>query len=123
MITDYPQSHSPNNYVSQEGNEMITLSNPKLSDRLRPDIDAAPWVIAKIEKLEQQLAEQDTQLNHAKQMHEMLEQELAEREKQAVLLRKGFTDILTDTCEKFPGQRMLQIMGICDEALTATEPK
>lgn len=35
---------------------MITLSNPKLSDRLRPDIDAAPWVIAKIEKLEQQLA-------------------------------------------------------------------
>lgn len=47
----------------------------------------------------------------------------AEREKQVKLLRKGFTDILTDTCEKFPGQRMLQIMGICYEALATTEPK
>jgi len=35
-------------------------------------------VVDGVEALEQQLAEQDTQLNHAKQMHEMLEQQLTE---------------------------------------------
>ncbi len=49
------------------------------------------------------------------------EREIALRQ-QVALLRKGFTDILTNTCDKFPGQRMLQIMGICNDALVATEP-
>lgn len=54
---------------------------------------------------------------------DLVKQQLADSQKQIVMLRKGFTDILTDTCEKFPGQRMVQIMGICSEALAATAPK
>lgn len=49
-----------------------------------------------------------------------LRQQLADSQKREVMLRKGFTDILTDTCEKFPGQRMMQIIGICHEALAST---
>ena len=49
--------------------------------------------------------------------------EIAELHRQVPLLRKGFIEILTNTCEKFPGQRFLQIMSICNEALTATQAK
>ena len=35
----------------------MNITNPKLSDRLRPDVEAARWVIAEIENLEQQLSD------------------------------------------------------------------
>ena len=41
----------------------MTITNPKLSDRIRPDVEAAPWVIAEIEKLELQL--EQTRLKNA----------------------------------------------------------
>lgn len=41
---------------------MTTFSNPKLSDRIRMDIDAAGWVVDGVEALEQQLSERDTEV-------------------------------------------------------------
>lgn len=38
----------------------------KLSDRLRPDVEAAPWVIEEVKKLEQELA--DAYLEMRKQL-------------------------------------------------------
>ena len=39
---------------------------------------------------------------------------------QIEMMREGFTNIMVNTCEKFPGQRTLQIMEICNKSLSAT---
>lgn len=42
----------------------MNFSNPKLSCRIRPDIDALPWVIEDIEKLEKRLTEAQAVSDH-----------------------------------------------------------
>jgi hypothetical protein len=51
-----------------------------LSDRVRPDVEAAPWVIAEIKKLE---AERDAAQSLADHMTELWNE--AERERDAAL--------------------------------------
>ena len=38
---------------------------------------------------------------------------------QIEMMREGFTNIMVNTCEKFPGQRILQIMEICNKSLSS----
>lgn len=77
-----------------------------------------------IAKLHQQLAGLHHQLHHAKQMHEMLEQELAECEKKIVMLR----DCLKKIKSRFnygPIYNSVEWTTLNDTIVTlaATEPK
>ena len=49
-------------------------------------------------------------------MAKLIERQAAQIE----MMREGFTNIMVNTCEKFPGQRTLQIMEICNKSLSAT---
>ena len=62
----------------------MTITNPKLSDRIRPDVEAAPWVLAEIEKLEQQLTETEEfckgEMARSRERSSRLRQQLAAKQ-------------------------------------------
>lgn len=50
---------------------------------------------------------------------ESLRQTVERQAAQIEMMREGFTNIMVNTCEKFPGQRILQIMEICNKSLSS----
>ena len=122
----------------------MTITNPKLSYRIRPDVEAAPWVIAEIEKLEQQLEQAHADIAG---LHDQLEEpqivqedyrlnkiELEESRQHVTLLREQVTllrepllyiDEVAKTSKTIisVAAAAMKMLKRIRAALAATEPK
>ncbi len=63
---------------------MNTFSRPKLSDRIRRDIDAASWVVDGVEALEQQLSTAQADLAETERRRRNLGEQLFEAHAEAL---------------------------------------
>ena len=72
----------------------------KLSDRIRPDCEAAPWVITAIKELEQQLERQKDQLADYSETNIVHRQQLAAAQAQIAELRDRVIDECADVVER-----------------------
>lgn len=100
----------------------MTITNPKLSDRIRPDVEAAPWVIAEIEKLEQQLAAKQAEIAAGRASRDA---EVAGLYQQVTLLGSAMYRITfsrTGQCVDL-AQELFAREEWAEEPLPLTEPK
>jgi len=111
----------------------MNITNPKLSDRLRPDVEAAPWVIAEIESLEQRLEQAHADIAG---LHDQLEEpqiaqddyrlnkiELKESRQQVTLLRDAMEAAWQDGYGFCGAEGLSDAQKQFQAALAATEPK
>ena len=115
----------------------MTITNPKLRDRIRPDVEAAPWVIAEIEKLEQQLEQAHADIAG---LHDQLEEpqivqedyrlnkiELEESRQHVTLLREPllYIDEVAKTSRTIisVAAAAMKMLKRIRAALAATDPK
>lgn len=71
--------------------------------------------LRKIATLESEDYGAEPQDHSSWQAADLIERQAAQIE----VMREGFTNIMVNTCEKFPGQRILQIMEICNKSLSS----
>ena len=71
--------------------------------------------LRKIATLESEDYGAEPQDHSSWQAADLIERQAAQIE----MMREGFTNIMVNTCEKFPGQRILQIMEICNKSLSS----
>ena len=85
----------------------MTITNPKLSDRIRPDVEAAPWVIAEIEKLEHKLADLNRICEFDQKTNEQLLEQRDQLRQQLAVKQAEVDALMLEYCPNEMSQEQL----------------